>query len=142
MSQYLQVDDRVLWNPSSGVARLFVRTAEALAPEAGLPTGLGPMVNDECEIDLAAFTGFVSALIRRYERSDHPILHSLMDGFIATALVLVQRGGATLSVSDARDEGLRDVQVGPYAGWSPSSQVLSTERWATLVDQHAQAMPR
>jgi hypothetical protein len=139
MSQYFQVDDRVLWNPSSGVSRLFMRTAEALAPEAGLPTGLGPMVDDECEIDLTAFTAFVSALVQRCERSNHPILRSLMEGFIATALVLVQRGGATPSVSGGRDESLRDIQVGPHAERSPS---LGVERWAALVAQHAEAMPR
>ncbi|MGP3921281.1 DUF6086 family protein [Nonomuraea sp. 10N515B] len=49
MSQYFQVGDQVLWNPSNGVAGLFMRSAEALAPETGLPTGLGPMESDECE---------------------------------------------------------------------------------------------
>lgn len=94
MSQYFQVGDQVLWNPSNGVARLFMRSAEALAPETGLPTGLGPMENDECQVDLTAFAAFVGALVERYERSNHRILHSLMEGFIATALVLVERGGA------------------------------------------------
>ncbi|WP_406674055.1 DUF6086 family protein [Nonomuraea sp. N2-4H] len=43
VSQYYRVGDDVLWNPSNGVSALFLRTAEALAPETGLPTGLGPI---------------------------------------------------------------------------------------------------
>lgn len=138
MSQYFQIGDQVLWNPSNGVAGLFMRTAEALAPEAGLPTGLGSMENDECQVDLVAFTAFVSALVQRYERSNHPILHSLMGGFIATALVLVERGGARISVPDMTD-GWRDVQVGGHAVWPPGDHV---ERWAALSDRHGRAMPR
>ncbi|MGW0194113.1 DUF6086 family protein [Nonomuraea sp. NPDC003201] len=141
MSQYFQVGDQVLWNPSNGVAGLFMRSAEALAPETGLPTGLGPMVSDECEVDLAAFAAFVSALIERYERSNHPILHSLMEGFIATALVLVERGGAKLPVPRANDGGWRDVQVSEHSVWPPGGQVRDVERWAALSGQHARAMP-
>lgn len=134
MSQYFQIGDHVLWNPSTGVARLFIRSAEALAPETGLPTGLGPMESDECEIDLVVFTAFVSALVERYERSNHRILHSLMEGFIATALVLVERGGAELSVSAANDGDWRDVQV--------PAQSATVVRWADLAARHARAMPR
>ncbi|NJP96813.1 hypothetical protein HCN51_46580 [Nonomuraea sp. FMUSA5-5] len=106
MSQYYQVGEHVLWNPSNGVSALFLRTAQALAPETGLPTGLGPMESDECQIDLPAFTAFVGALVDRYERANHPILHALMEGFIATALVLVQRG-----------EEVRDVQTPKDGRW-------------------------
>ncbi|MGW0810428.1 DUF6086 family protein [Nonomuraea sp. NPDC002799] len=45
MSQYFRVGDQVLWNPSTRVAGLFLRSAEALAPETGLPTGLGLMAS-------------------------------------------------------------------------------------------------
>ncbi|MFI6741553.1 DUF6086 family protein [Nonomuraea sp. NPDC050451] len=131
MSQYFQVGDQVLWNPSNGVARLFMRSAEALAPETGLPTGLGPMESDECQIDLTAFAAFVGALIERYERSNHPILRSLMEGFIATALVLVERGGAELPHSDVNDDP-----------WPPAGPVRDVERWAALSAHHARAMPR
>ncbi|GII59315.1 hypothetical protein Pth03_77040 [Planotetraspora thailandica] len=141
MSQYFQVGDHVLWNPSNGVAGLFVRSAEALAPLAGLPTGLGPMENDECEVDMVAFTSFVGALVARYERSNHPILHSLMDGFIATALVLIERGGGELPVVQAGDDGWRDMQVSAHSPWPLGDQARGVSRWATLSEQHARAMP-
>jgi hypothetical protein len=32
MSQYFKIGDLTLWNPSNGVAALFMRSAEALAP--------------------------------------------------------------------------------------------------------------
>ncbi|MEV5708625.1 DUF6086 family protein [Actinoallomurus sp. NPDC052274] len=137
---YFQVDDRVLWNPSNGVARVFVRTAEVLVPEAELPTGLGPMVEDECQVDMAAFTAFVRALIGRYEASNHRILRSLMEDFIAVALVLVERGGGTLRPSDP-PVGWQDVQAGPGTELPPSDQRGGTERWAALVAEYARAMP-
>ncbi|GAA2216080.1 DUF6086 family protein [Nonomuraea monospora] len=137
MSQYYQVGEQVLWNPSNGVSALFLRSADALAPETGLPTGLSPMENDECQIDLEVFTAFVSALVERYERTNHPILHALMEGFIATALVLVQRGGAELHRSEL--DGWRDVQVSGPATRLPEG---SAGRWAELTARHARAMPR
>ncbi|MGP4094263.1 DUF6086 family protein [Nonomuraea sp. KM90] len=143
MSQYFRIGDQVLWNPSNGVARLFMRSAEALAPETGLPTGLGPMESDECEIDLTAFTAFVGALIDRYERTNHPILHSLMDGFIATALVLVERAGAELPPPGADDGSRRDIQASKESTWPPGGgHVRDAERWAALSARHARAMPR
>ncbi|MEU7835871.1 DUF6086 family protein [Nonomuraea sp. NPDC049129] len=142
MSQYFQVGDQVLWNPSNGVAGLFMRLAEAFALETGLPTGLGPMESDECEVDLATFAAFVGALIERFERSNHAILHSIMEGFIATALVLVERGGAILPLHDASDGGWRDVQVGEHSACPQGDHVCDVERWAALSAQHARAMPR
>ncbi|WP_043635494.1 DUF6086 family protein [Nonomuraea candida] len=138
MSQYYQVGDHVLWNPSNGVSALFLRSAQALAPEAGLPTGLGPMRDDECQIDLKVFTAFVSALVDRYERSNHPVLHALMEGFIATALVLVERGGGEPVRSGG--DGWRDVRVSGPSTELPA--VGAAGRWAELVARHARAMPR
>jgi hypothetical protein len=96
MSQYFQVGQRVLWNPATGVAQVFLRAAESFAALTGLPSGLGPMQADECEIDMEVFSTFVDALIRRYARSNHVILRSLMEGFTATAIVLANRGGGRL----------------------------------------------
>ncbi|MGX1508298.1 UNVERIFIED_CONTAM: hypothetical protein RKD43_006923 [Streptomyces graminofaciens] len=96
MSQYFQTGDQVLWNPSTGVARVFLRTAEALSLEAAIPSGIGPMLDDESQIDIPNFEVFVNALVLRYQQSRHPILRSLLEGFIATALVLVERGGGDL----------------------------------------------
>jgi hypothetical protein len=138
VSRYFQVGDHVLWNPSNVVAELFVRSAEALAPTADASTGIGPMEADEYEIDMAAFDAFVDALVRRYVASRHPILNSLSEGFIATALVLVQRAGRSVTaLSEPVPAELRDVSVGP-ASMAASGDI---ERLRSLRDEHARAMP-
>ncbi|KAB2349712.1 hypothetical protein F8566_13255 [Actinomadura rudentiformis] len=76
-----------------GVSHLFVRAAESFALHVDLPSGLGPMQADECEINMETFTLFIDALIREYARSNHVILRSLMEGFLATGMALVERGG-------------------------------------------------
>ncbi|MEV0808832.1 DUF6086 family protein [Micromonospora sp. NPDC050200] len=77
MSRYFQVGERVLWNPSNGVAELFVTTAEALVPFAGRSTGIGPMVDDEYEVDPVMLSAYVDELVGRYRSSTHRILRSL-----------------------------------------------------------------
>ncbi|TMR89706.1 DUF6086 family protein [Nonomuraea basaltis] len=124
MSQYFQIEDNVLWNPATGVSRVFVRTAESLSLLVDLPSGLGPMCADECEIDIEAFALFIDTLASRYARSNHVILRSLMEGFIATGMALVERGGGELpGVKVARDD--------------PSISALQE-----LSRRHSRAMPR
>ncbi|SBT44155.1 DUF6086 family protein [Micromonospora auratinigra] len=139
MSQYFQVGKVDLWNPSNRVAELFVRTSEAVAPLVGVPTGIGPMRADDYEIDLDVFVGFVDALVSQYRRSSHPILRSLLEGFLATALVLVDRADRDLPALRA-DAPLdpRDVSVGAD-GISPLGDA---ERLKQLAVAQARAMPR
>jgi hypothetical protein len=115
VSQYFKVGGTTVWNPSNGVGRLFVRSAEALAPVVDLPTGIRlghPGDPDEWVIDMPDFEAFADALVDRYQRSTHLILRSLMEGFIATALVLVERGGGHVpSLDTDRGPDLSDVSV-------------------------------
>jgi len=138
VSQYFQTGDLVLWNPANRVAELFFRTSEAIAPTVGLETGIAPVPADEYEIDLDAFTVFVDALVHRYLSSSHTILMSLLEGFTATALVMVQRAGRgvpALAVIPTLDP--RDVSVGP-ASIRPLG---NAERLQALAEEYAQAMP-
>ncbi|MCP2342064.1 DUF6086 family protein [Actinomadura rupiterrae] len=104
MSQYFQTGGRVLWNPATGVARVFLRAAESFATLIGLSSGLGPMQEDECEIGIEAFSAFTDALICCYARSNHVILRSLMEGFTATAIVLVDRSGRRLPALQSTED--------------------------------------
>ncbi|MBO0805246.1 MAG: hypothetical protein J2P25_19480 [Nocardiopsaceae bacterium] len=141
MSQVFKVGETTVWNPSNGVGRLFVRSADALAPLVNLPTGIGQAHSgdpDEWAVDMAAFEVFVGALADRYQRSSHVILRSLMEGFIATALVLVERGGGRMP-SQAADRGPEPSDfpvtthgVGPLA---PAG------RLSELSAAHSRAMP-
>lgn len=138
VSQYFRVGDLVLWNPASRVAELFFRTSEAIAPTVELPTGIAPVVADEYEIDLDTFTAFADALVHRYLSSSHTILRSLLEGFTATALVMIERAGRSvpaLAATPTLDP--RDLQVGP-AGISPLGDA---ERLRALAEEHERAMP-
>jgi hypothetical protein len=139
MSRYFRAGGLSLWNPSNGVAVLFVRTGEAIATTTEVPSGLGPLIADEHEIDPEAFAVFVDALTEEYRSSDHPILRSLLEGFLAIAIVLVDRSGRdlpSLRITAMLDP--RDVSVG-VDGVRPLG---SLERLLRLADEHATAMPR
>lgn len=113
MSQYFDVGDETLWNPSNGAARLFLRHVRLYEEELGVPSGFGPMENDECEIDPAVFEAYVDALLELHDRTRHAVIDALSEGFVATVLVLAGRAGIEVRRPAAADglEGLRDVQV-------------------------------
>ncbi|WAL67884.1 DUF6086 family protein [Amycolatopsis cynarae] len=142
MSQSFDVGERTLWNPSNGPGRLFVDVAKALEPLAELPSGIGvgrwgPGDPDCHGIDLVAFTAFTDALVRRYRESNHLILRSLLEGFVATAIVLVERGGGTVpALSEQPGTPTRDVQIGP-GGLAAQA---GPDRLAELAAEHSAAM--
>jgi hypothetical protein len=139
MSQYFRAGDLVLWNPSNRVAELFVRTSEAVAELVDMPTGIGPMRADDYEIDLDVFVRFVDALVAQYLSSNHAILRSLLEGFIATALVMADRAGRHVpSLQAPATLDPRDVSVGP-GGIRPVGDPV---RLSELAGRHAAAMPR
>ncbi|GAB3885879.1 hypothetical protein GCM10029964_049260 [Kibdelosporangium lantanae] len=122
MSQYFEVGEETLWNPSNGPGILFARTARAMESIAGVPCGIGvgrwgPGDPDCHSIDLPVFTAFTDALVRRYRTSNHVILRSLLEGFLATAIVMVRRGGGTVAAP------------------------VEPDRLARLVMEHSAAMP-
>ncbi len=121
MSQLFLAEDQVLWNPASAIATLFLRTAQALESEARLPTGLSPMQADECHLDVEAFAAFIEALVIRFERSNHVVQRSLMEGFIATSLVLIDRADATVPAAEPTN---------------------AAHPWDDLRQRHARAMAR
>ncbi|AEV82323.1 hypothetical protein ACWT_1305 [Actinoplanes sp. SE50] len=139
MSQYFEVGDLVLWNPSNGVARLYARTGEAVAPLVELPTGIGPMIADEYEIDLDVFVAFVDALTGYYLGAQHPILRSLMEGFLATSIVMVQRAGRELPA-------LREQQRPHWWNVSVTTRGVAPtadrDELLDLVAEHAMSMAR
>jgi hypothetical protein len=114
MSQYFEIGDETLWNPSNGASRLFLRHVRLWEEELGLPSGFGPMENDECQIDPAVFGTYATALLERHERTRHDVIDALSEGFVATVLVLAVRAGIAVRHRDTADEGLEgltDIQV-------------------------------
>ncbi|GAA1108456.1 MULTISPECIES: DUF6086 family protein [Streptomyces violaceusniger group] len=119
MSCYFQVGDRDLWNPSNSVATLFLDQAEAFSRLVGHSSGLGPIVEDECQVDVARFQKFTGLLVKRYQDSNNRTLRSLTEGFIVVSLVLVQRAGGEVE----------EIEQG-YA-----------EMWTALREAQDRAMP-
>lgn len=112
MSQYYKLGKETLWNPSNGASAKFLRHAALTEGELGLPSGIGPMENDEARIDPAVFGRFVDALLARHRDTRHGVMRALGEGFTATALVLAERAGLEPDWSAPASDGmLRDVQV-------------------------------
>jgi uncharacterized protein DUF6086 len=91
VSQYFSIGDHDLWNPATEVAQLFYRTAGVMAALVDTPHGLHDTEQDEYHMEPAHFTAFVDALARRYLSSNHTVMRTLVEGFLATAVVLTQR---------------------------------------------------
>jgi hypothetical protein len=137
VSQYFLVGGRIVWNPSNRVAELFVQLAGVMAEAAATPSGLHDTGADEYEVDLVLFEAFTDALTRRYLSSSHVIMRSLIEGFLATALVLVDRAGGTVSaLSEVVALDARDLAVGTL-GVSPQGDAT---RLRDLAAVHAQEM--
>ncbi|MFE1292745.1 DUF6086 family protein [Streptomyces sp. NPDC058751] len=119
MSQYFDIGDETLWNPSNGTSRMFQRQVAVFEAELELPSGIGPMENDECQISPETLEIFVNALLAKHRRTSHAIWLALSEGFTATVLVLAERSG--IKVDWARHEAtpeapLEDVQISTVTG--------------------------
>lgn len=120
MSCYFQVGDEDLWNPSNSVAKVFLGQAAVLSGLVGADSGLGDIIEDECQVDPRAFVPFTDKLVKVYQETNNTALRALLKGFTSVALVLVDRIGAEV------------VSVKPeYA-----------DMWATERELQAKSMPR
>jgi hypothetical protein len=121
MSQDYDMDDETLWNPSNGASRLFLRQVALFEAELELPSGIGPMVNDESRIDRDTFAVFVDALLAWHRRTSHAVMLALFEGFAATVLVLAERGGVAVDrarLGAAPDGPRGNVQIAACTGMS------------------------
>ncbi|MFF7892641.1 DUF6086 family protein [Streptomyces sp. NPDC007907] len=142
MGQYFQMGDETLWNPSNGASRMFQRQVAVFESELGLPSGIGPMENDECEIDPITFATFVHALLAQHRRTSHAVVLALSEGFTATVLVLAERAEITTDWAQlgTTPEGPReDVQVSALTGMSTPAE---GDGWATGLRAKARELSR
>ncbi|MFG2526951.1 DUF6086 family protein [Streptomyces sp. NPDC048516] len=138
MSQYYDMGSQTLWNPSNGVSRLFLRQVALHEAELALPSGIGPMDADECQIDPTDFTAFVDALLVRHRNTGHAVMIALSEGFVATVLVLAERAGIEVdwtATGCTTGDGLRDVQV-------PAPPAPDKDLWAVALRQKARELDR
>ena len=121
MSISFDLGDEVLWWPSNLPARLFEGHAESIATALKIPSGLGEIIEDECEVDLPTFEAFIAAVTARYEETTHPIVRALVFAFIPTAQVLIERAGGSYPKAQSEQQGAV---------------------WAAMRKEHAASMSR
>jgi hypothetical protein len=138
VSQYYDMGDQVLWNPSNGASRLFMSQVSVYQAELGLPSGIGPMQDDECQIVPIVFKEFVEALLAWHRRASHAVMAALSEGFVATMLVLAERAGIEVNwqpAGFAEDGSLKDVQV-------PAAPLSSEVTWASALRHKSRELGR
>ncbi|MGW6883585.1 DUF6086 family protein [Streptomyces goshikiensis] len=138
MSQYYDIGDQTLWNPSNGASRLFMSQVSVYQAELGLPSGIGLMRADECQIDPLVFKAFVDALLAWHRGTSHAVMAALSEGFVAMVLVLAERAGIEVKwqpTSFPGVGGLKDVQV-------PSTRDSSEAAWAAALQQKSRDLSR
>ncbi|MEV0856259.1 DUF6086 family protein [Nocardia fluminea] len=139
MSQYYEMDGTTLWNPSNGASRLFLNQAKFFEEELGLPSGIGPMKSDVCEVTPVVLEIFLATALAWRGRTDHAVVQALSDGFLATLLVIAERAGITTSwAAPAGGEtgGMHDVQgrSGPLSGHDGEFE------WSVAVRERARQL--
>jgi len=140
VSQYFLLGDLTLWNPSNGVSALFLRQTAGFEEMLGLPSGMGPMEEDEARIVPDVLEGFIAALLAWRDRSNHAVLGALSDGFVATMLVLADRSGVAVrwpGPHGAACADLHDVQVG-----MPPGTAGVDAGWTVRVREQARQLDR
>ncbi|MFD3459110.1 DUF6086 family protein [Nocardia fluminea] len=131
MSQYYEMDGTTLWNPSNGASRLFLNQAGFFEEELGVPSGIGPMESDVCEVTPVVLEVFLETVLAWRGCTDHAVVQALSDGFLAALLVLAERAGITTSwtalvgygTGEVHDVQVRSGQLPGHGGgfaWSDS----------------------
>ena len=130
MSQYYKVGDQTLWNPSNGASLLFMSHVTVYRAEVGLPSGIGPMEADECQIDPIAFAAFVDALLAWHSKTRQAIMVALSEGFVATVLALAEKANIEVDwqAAEHAESGYLKTASDPHAkGWTAALQQKSRE---------------
>ncbi|MEU6477984.1 DUF6086 family protein [Streptomyces sp. NPDC047017] len=143
MSQYFDVGDETLWNPSNGASLMFQRQVAVFEAELELPSGIGPMENDECQISPNTLKTFVDALLAKHRRTSHAIWLALSEGFIATVLVLAERAGIEVDWAQrgaAPQAPFDDLQISTDTGVSTS--VGEGRVWSAGLREKARELGR
>lgn len=104
MSCFFAVDGHDVWNPSNRVARIFVGQVSQLEAAYGRQSGVGEIIDDECDIDGDSFSMFVEFISVKFSESNNPSLRVLLEGVISISMVLLTRASRAIQLP-AEDEG-------------------------------------
>jgi hypothetical protein len=130
VSQYYKLGDHTLWNPSNGASRLFMSQVSVYQAEVGLPSGVGLMEADECQIDPIAFAAFVDALLAWHSKTRHAVMATLSEGFVATVLALAEKANIEVNwqAAESAESAHLKTASDPHAKeWTAALQQKSRE---------------
>ncbi|MFE3108886.1 DUF6086 family protein [Kitasatospora indigofera] len=130
MSQYYKVGDQALWNPSNGASRLFMSHVAVYQEVVGLPSGIGSMEADECQIDPIAFAVFVDALLAWHSKTRHAVMATLSEGFVAAVLALAEKANTEVDwqAAERTESGCLKTASDPHAReWTAALRQKSRE---------------
>lgn len=101
--------------------------------EVGLPSGIGPMEADECQIDPIAFAVFVDALLAWHSETRHAVMATLSEGFVATVLALAEKAKIEVNWQAAESAESRCLKAAtdPHA-----------KEWTAALRQKSRALTR
>ncbi|MFF4607412.1 DUF6086 family protein [Streptomyces sp. NPDC001339] len=91
MSHLLRLGRQTLWNPSNGASRPFTSLVTVYQAEMNLPSGIGLMATDECQIAPIACAAFVDALLAWHSKTRHAVMATLSEGSVAMVLYLAEK---------------------------------------------------
>lgn len=137
MSQYYDMGDQTLWNPAPGVSRLFMSQVRVHEAEVGVPSGIGPMQDDECQVDPTGLKSFTDALLAWHRGTSHPVVAALSEGFVVTVLALADRAGVTVNWYPTDGAGNSPAGVQASANPDPSEEV-----WAARLQMKSHNLAR
>lgn len=112
MSYIFDWNDETVWSPSLSVGQVYVGVADMLSDLLGVPHGMTAMAEDYYEIDSEDFRAFLIAVRRTYS-SGHPLLDSMLQGFIAASAILLGRMGVDMveAVGRLDEDQLRELSA-------------------------------
>jgi hypothetical protein len=92
VSDIFAVEDETVWSPSLSVGRIYVGTVAAMGQSIGVSTGLVAEAEDMYDIHVQQFPAFIYEL-GFGSTAKHEVYCSLVRGFVAVSLVMMERGG-------------------------------------------------
>ncbi|MFI6171675.1 DUF6086 family protein [Nocardia sp. NPDC051052] len=109
MSYVFEIDNETVWSPALRVGDLYVRMLQDVGSVLGAPTGLSSVASDLWKIDIDAFETLVRLMYETYFDSSHQVFHVLIEGVLASSIVILERGGKNISPATDRERELLDM---------------------------------
>lgn len=91
MSYIFDIEDETVWSPSLKVGRVYVETATAMGQSIDMSTGLIAEAEDMYDLHVQQFPAFIFEL-GFGSASKHEVYRSMVRGFVAVSLVMMERG--------------------------------------------------